>query len=114
MTTKDARYVFVSGTAAIDERGTTVHVDDFEAQARYTLDAVEALLEGAGARLTDIGQGTAFLKRRSDAPAFERLVARRGMDAVPLVKTLADVCRPALLFELDATVVLPLARAERP
>jgi len=113
LTTRDARYVFVSGTAAIDEHGATVHVGDFEAQARYTLDAVEALLEGAGARLADVGQATAFLKRRSDAPAFERLVGRRGIEAVPLVRTLADVCRPELLFELDATVVLPLRRPER-
>ena len=46
----DARYIFVSGTASIDDHGATVHVGDFEAQTRYTLEAVEALLEGAGAR----------------------------------------------------------------
>ena len=47
----DARYVFVSGTASIDDHGATVHVGDFETQTRYTLEAVEALLDGAGARL---------------------------------------------------------------
>ena len=113
VSTRDARYVFVSGTAAIDGAGATLHAGDFEAQALYTLDAVEALLEGAGARLTDIGQATAFLKHRSDARVFERLVGRREIEAVPIVKTLADVCRPELLFELDATVVVPLTPPPR-
>jgi enamine deaminase RidA (YjgF/YER057c/UK114 family) len=107
VTTSDARYVFVSGTAAIDGRGASLHADDFEAQALYTLDAVEALLDGAGAQLADIGQATAFLKRRCDAAAFARLAGRRGIESVPVVTALADVCRPELLFELDATVVLP-------
>jgi enamine deaminase RidA (YjgF/YER057c/UK114 family) len=102
-----ARYVFVSGTAAIDERGRTRHVGDFEAQARYTLDAVAALLEGASGRLADIAQATAFLKNPKDAKALERVLEAAGLGGVPLVTALADVCRPELLFEIDATAVLP-------
>ena len=49
----DARYLFVSGTASIDDRGATAHVGDFATQARYTLEAVATLLEGAGASLAD-------------------------------------------------------------
>lgn len=113
LTTSDARYVFVSGTAAIDGRGASVHTGDFEGQVLHTLDAVAALLEAAGARLCDIGQATAFLKRASDATRFERLVRRCGIEAVPLVTTIADVCRPELLFELDATAVVPVAAPER-
>jgi enamine deaminase RidA (YjgF/YER057c/UK114 family) len=103
----DARYVFASGTAAIDDRGRTLHVGDFEAQARYTLEAVAALLEGAGGRLADIGQATAFLKRPADAKAFEHVVERSSLGGVPLVTAVADICRPDLLFEIDATAVLP-------
>jgi enamine deaminase RidA (YjgF/YER057c/UK114 family) len=103
----DARYVFVSGTASIDARGTTVHAGDFEAQVRFTLEAVESLLEGAGGRLADVAQATAFLKNPCDGRAFERIVARSGLAAAPLVTTVADVCRDDLLFEIDATAVLP-------
>ncbi len=74
----DARYVFVSGTASIDDHGATVHVGDFETQTRYTLEAVEALLEGAGARLSDVGQATAFLANPCDGRAFERIVEPVG------------------------------------
>ena len=72
----DARYVFVSGTASIDDHGATVHVGDFETQTRYTLEAVEALLEGAGASLADVAQATAFLKNPCDGRSFERIVER--------------------------------------
>jgi enamine deaminase RidA (YjgF/YER057c/UK114 family) len=109
----DARYLFVSGTASIDDHGSTVHAGDFEAQVRFTLEAVEALLEGAGAGLGDVAQATAFLKNPCDARSFSRLVARSGLAGVPLVTTVADVCRGDLLFEIDATAVVPL-RERRP
>jgi enamine deaminase RidA (YjgF/YER057c/UK114 family) len=109
----DARYLFVSGTASIDDHGRTAHAGDFETQARYTLEAVEALLDGAGASLADVGQATAFLARPSDGPSFERIVERSGLRDAPLVTTVADVCRDDLLFELDATAVLPLGRGVR-
>jgi enamine deaminase RidA (YjgF/YER057c/UK114 family) len=109
----DARYIFVSGTASIDDRGATAHVGDFEAQARYTLEAVGTLLEGAGASLADVGQATAFLADPSDGRSFERIVERSGLRASPLVTTVADVCREDLLFEIDATAVVPLGRGAR-
>jgi enamine deaminase RidA (YjgF/YER057c/UK114 family) len=103
----DARYVFVSGTASIDDQGRTVHVGDFEAQARHTLEAVEAILAAAGGSLADVAQATAFLANPSDGRSFERLVSRTGLRDAPLVTTMADICRRDLLFELDATAVLP-------
>ncbi len=109
----DARYVFVSGTAAIDEQGRTVHAGDFGAQARYTLEAVEALLEGAGVRLGDVAQATAFLANPGDGRSFERIVERSGLRGAPLVTTVADVCREDLLFEIDAVAVVPLGRGAR-
>jgi enamine deaminase RidA (YjgF/YER057c/UK114 family) len=106
----DARYLFVSGTASIDDHGATVHVGDFETQTRYTLEAVEALLDGAGARLSDVAQATAFLANPCDGRAFERIVDRSDLCGAPLVTTVADVCRDDLLFEIDAVAVVPLGR----
>jgi enamine deaminase RidA (YjgF/YER057c/UK114 family) len=109
----DARIVFVSGTASIDDHGATVHVGDFDTQARYTLEAVAALLDGAGARLLDVRQATAFVKNPCDGRAFERIVERSPLASVPLVSTVADVCRDELLFEIDATVLLPARGGRR-
>ncbi len=109
----DARYVFVSGTASIDDRGESVHAGDFETQTLYTLDAVQALLRGTGGSLGDVRQATAFLKNPCDARAFERIVERAGLASLPLVSTVADVCRDELLFEIDATAVLPVREGRR-
>ncbi len=109
----DARYVFVSGTASIDDHGATVHVGDFETQARYTLEAVRALLEGAGAGLADVGQATAFLANPCDGRSFERIVERSELRDAPLVTAVADICRRDLLFEVDAVAALPPGRGAR-
>jgi enamine deaminase RidA (YjgF/YER057c/UK114 family) len=109
----DARYVFVSGTASIDDHGRTVHVGDFDRQTHHTLDAVAAVLDAAGASLGDVAQATAFLANPSDARAFARILARTRLAAAPLVTTVADVCRDDLLFELDATAVLPVREGRR-
>jgi enamine deaminase RidA (YjgF/YER057c/UK114 family) len=103
----DARYVFVSGTASIDDQGATVHAGDFETQARTTLEAVDALLEGAGGSLADVGQATAFLANPADGRSFERIVDGSPLRRAPLVTTVADVCRPDLLFEIDAIAAVP-------
>ncbi len=100
-----ARCIFVSGTAAIGGQGSSVHAGDFEAQVLHTLEAVGALLEEAGARLSDVAQATAFLKNPADGPALERVLERAGLAGLPVVPVVADVCRDELLFELDATVV---------
>ena len=106
----DARYVFVSGTASIDDHGATVHVGDFETQTRYTLEAVEALLEGAGARLSrHRPRRRPSSTNPCDGRAFERIVERSDLREAPLVTTVADVCRDDLLFEIDAIAVVPLA-----
>jgi enamine deaminase RidA (YjgF/YER057c/UK114 family) len=109
----DARYLFVSGTASIDDHGATAHVGDFETQTRYTLEAVEALLDGAGAGLSDVGQATAFLANPCDGRSFERILERSALRDAPLVTTVADVCRPDLLFEIDAVAIVPRERGTR-
>ena len=110
LTLGDCRYCFVSGTASIDDQGATVHVGDFVAQTEHTLATVSSLLEGAGAALPDVRQATAFLKNPCDQRAFERIADRAGLSGVPMVTTVADVCRDELLFEIDATAVVPLRR----
>jgi enamine deaminase RidA (YjgF/YER057c/UK114 family) len=102
------RLVFVSGTASIDAQGATVHVGDFEAQLRHTVDAVQAILANAGTRLGDVCQATAFLKNPDDAAAYARLAERSGLAGIPVIAAVADICRPELLFELEATALVTL------
>lgn len=104
--TDRCRYFLVSGTASIDERGNTVHVGDFDAQARRTIDNVESLLASGGAVFDDVCQASAFIKTPQHVERLRRILELRGLENLPLVCTIEDVCRDDLLVELDATAVI--------
>jgi len=106
LNTRSCRYLLVSGTASIDDQGSSVHLNDFAGQTERTLDTVETLLEVGGAGLGDVRQATAFVKRHEDISELRKILARRGIDRLPVVYTVGDVCRDELLFELDATAVV--------
>lgn len=104
--TERCRYFLVSGTASIDEHGHTVHPGDFDRQARRTLDNVESLLASGGAVFDNICQASAFVKRPEDVERLHGILKLRGLEDLPLVCTIEDVCREDLLVELDATAVI--------
>ncbi|MBI3921991.1 MAG: hypothetical protein HY318_11290 [Armatimonadetes bacterium] len=101
--------VYVSGCAAIDESGQSLHPENPVEQMTRTLRNVDALLRQSGLRLKDLSEATAFFKRPSDAAAFPELAARYGLSEVPIVCTIADVCRTELLFEMDGLALMKKA-----
>jgi enamine deaminase RidA (YjgF/YER057c/UK114 family) len=104
--TDRCRYFLVSGTASIDEQGNTVHAGDFNSQAKRTIDNIESLLASGGAVFDDICQASAFIKFPDDVERMRRILRMRGLENLPLVCTIEDVCREDLLVELDATAVI--------
>ncbi len=107
LNTRSCRYLLVSGTASIDDHGSSVHEHDFRRQTERTLDTVETLLREGGAVLGDLRQATAFVKRHDDVSELRDILTSRGMNQLPVVYTVGDVCRDELLFELDATAAVP-------
>ncbi len=105
LTSGDTRYLFISGTASIDEKGDTVHVGDFEAQVRRTIENVASLLTSAGSSLEAVCQATVFIKEAADCAAFAEIVRSTPLADAPLISVIADVCRDDLLFEIDATAI---------
>jgi enamine deaminase RidA (YjgF/YER057c/UK114 family) len=99
--------IYVSGTASIGERGQTVGVGDFEAQAERMLHNIASLLEAQGAGFDDLVSAVTYLKNRSDAPALRRVFREHGFDGVPCALVEAPLCRPELLCETEAVAVLP-------
>jgi enamine deaminase RidA (YjgF/YER057c/UK114 family) len=101
--------LFVSGTASIT-RSESRHPGDATAQTHEVLDNIEALigednlarhgLPGAGATLRDLGVGRVYVKRLEDYAKIRRVCEAR-LGEVPLTYTLADVCRPELLVEIE-------------
>jgi enamine deaminase RidA (YjgF/YER057c/UK114 family) len=101
--------LFISGTASIT-RSETRHVGDPEAQTHEALDNIEALigeanlarhgLPGLGATLEDLGRAHVYVKRPEHSDVV-RAVCENRLGKVPLLYTVADVCRPDLLVEIE-------------
>lgn len=108
LTAGATRLIEVSGTAAIDEQGRSLHPGDVQAQIRCTLEKIGVLLEQANATLADVSAATIFLKDRRHAAAAREELARAGLAELPAVWVEADVCRGELLFEMDAEVAFQL------
>jgi enamine deaminase RidA (YjgF/YER057c/UK114 family) len=102
----NATRLLVSGTASLDESGETVHVDDFEGQARRMLLNVEALLKAQGAGFSDIVSAMTYLKRPEDAQRLREIFKELGYEGFANAVVKAEVCRPDLLCETEAVAVL--------
>ena len=100
--------LFVSGQAAIDERGQLVGVGDFDAQAEQAFRNLERVLEAGGSSLRDVAKVTIFL---TDMSNFARIVELRGKwfsepypaDSIIQVSALA---LPELDIEIEAVAVV--------
>ena len=106
VTVSSCQYVFVSGTASIDEKGRCVHVGDVDRQIRRTLENVQALIHPTGAGLHDVVQSTVFIKHSAHLAPYYRIAPEYGINPDSSLCMVADVCRDDLLFEIDATAVV--------
>ena len=106
----DVSLIQVSGTAAIDEKGVSLYPGDVRAQIDCTFEKIAALIGPEGATLADIISACVFVKRPEDALAYHERALALGLENLPAVIMVADVCRPELLFEIDAEVAFSPGR----
>jgi 2-iminobutanoate/2-iminopropanoate deaminase len=100
--------LLISGTASIDEYGKSVHIGDFRAQMRRTLDNITGLLESEGCSWHDIVRTSCYLRdidRDYEAFNEERTAffKEQRLDPLPASTGIeAKLCRPELLVEIEA------------
>ncbi len=108
---KGTAFLFISGTASIDEFGRSVHEGDFRAQAWRTYQNVTALLKAEGADWKDVVRTTCYLRDiERDYAAFNEIRSeffhRQGLAPLPASTGIqAILCRPELLIEMEAIAV---------
>lgn len=105
----DECLVFVSGTASITDSESR-HPEDPAKQTEQTLDNIAALIAGENLSrhgIADISCGLGhlecvrvYVKRPSELEMI-RQVCERRLPEVPTIYTVADVCRPELLVEIE-------------
>lgn len=100
--------LYVSGTASIDTQGQIMHVGDIDGQVNRMLQNVEELLGARNAGLHDAVTAITYLKRPEFLDAFHRVWNERGLPAdIPNTVSIADVCRPEWLCEIEVIAVIP-------
>ncbi len=100
----DRAHVFISGTASINNRGEVVHVGDIVKQTERMWENVETLLKEGDAGFKDVMQIIVYLRDTADYPLVADMFAARFPD-IPTVFTLAPVCRPTWLIEMECIAV---------
>ncbi|MHB0956036.1 MAG: Rid family hydrolase [Pirellulaceae bacterium] len=99
--------LYISGTASVDERGATVHLDDIRQQVERMLLNVQELLRAQDSAFTDVVQVITYLKQRDYLPTFVDIWKKWGLGELPNSFVEAGVCRPDLLCEIEAIAIVP-------
>jgi len=94
--------VFVSGTASIDANGETTNIGDAQGQINTTIENVQAVLRDMHAADEDVVQAVAYCKTTEVENIFNGLKSTLPW---PWVTVICDICRPDLLFEIEATAM---------
>lgn len=110
----DRTHVLISGTASINNKGEVVHVGDIRMQTLRMWENVEALLKEGGMDFSNVMHLVVYLRDTGDYELVSEMFRERFPD-IPTVITLAPVCRPAWLIEMECIAVKennnPLYRA---
>jgi 2-iminobutanoate/2-iminopropanoate deaminase len=100
-------FVFCSGTAGIDPRTGQV-AEGIEAQTEQALLNLSAILEAAGASLSDLVKTTIFYADVDDFARLNEVYARFMPDPPPARSAPANVRLPrGLLVSIEAIALLP-------
>ena len=94
--------VFVSGTASIDASGATTNIGDALGQINTTIENVCAVLRDMNAADEDVVQAIAYCKTTEEEEIFNTVKDNLPW---PWVTMICDICRPDLLFEIEATAM---------
>ncbi|MBQ3655216.1 MAG: hypothetical protein II956_00015 [Bacteroidales bacterium] len=100
----DRAEIYISGTASIDNKGNVLYIGDIEKQTFRMLENVNALLKEAKSGFEDVVQIIVYLRDINDYKIVNKIFSERYPD-IPRVITLAPVCRPTWLIEMECVAI---------
>jgi aminoacrylate peracid reductase len=99
--------IYVSGMLAIDKDGQSVGIGDITAQTRHVLESVKAVIEAAGAKMSDIAYNAIILKDLADYAAMNKVYAEYFPDNPPARYCIkADLVKPEFLVEITSVAYI--------
>lgn len=102
----DRRYVYISGTASIDNKGKILHEGDIVRQTGRMIENVEVLLAEAGCGFSEVAPMIVYLRDTADYAVVNRMFDER-FPHCPRIIVQAPVCRPGWLVEMECIAVFP-------
>ena len=106
--TGPAKTVYIAGQIALDKEGKVVGGSDMAAQAEQVFKNLQAALETAGAKFSDVVKMNTYITDMSKAPAVREVRARYFGQTAP-ASTLVQVpalARPEFLLEIEVIAVV--------
>ena len=100
----DRNHVYISGTASINNKGEVVHVGDIVNQTYRMWENVETLLNEGDMTYDDVMQIVVYLRDCADYEIVQKMFEEKFPN-IPYVITLAPVCRPTWLIEMECVAV---------
>lgn len=100
----DRNHVYISGTASINNKGEVMHVGNVQQQILWMWENVETLLNEGGMSYDDVMQIIVYLRDSADYEMVKRMFEQK-FPHIPTVFTLAPVCRPTWLIEMECMAV---------
>ncbi|MBN2182079.1 MAG: hypothetical protein JW715_09195 [Sedimentisphaerales bacterium] len=101
--TPAGRTIYVSGTASIDISGITTNIGNPIGQIEETIENVRAVLRDTNCSDGDIVQVVAYCKTAEIEKMF---LDMKSIPSWPWLTTVCDICRPDLLFEIEAVALV--------
>jgi len=100
----DRKHVFISGTASINNKGEVVYVGNIVKQTERMWENVSTLLEEGGTTFDDVAQIIVYLRDISDYQTVREMFSKK-FPHTPYVITVAPVCRPTWLIEMECIAI---------
>lgn len=102
---RSGKFVFVSGQASVDEKGTIIP-DTFEGEFRRSVENLQKILRAAGTDLDRVVAVRGYVRDPANLPEYNRLYREYFSEPFPSRSTLTNCLPETLKFEIDCIAVV--------
>ena len=102
------RTIYISGQIAYDKDGKVIGAGDMAAQAEQVFKNLQAALDTAGAKFSDVVKMNTYVTDMAKAPAVREVRARYFGQSTPAstLVQVAALARPELMIEIEVIAVV--------
>src|SRR5260370_29952266 len=107
--TGPGKTIYISGQIALDKDGKVVGAGNMKAQAEQVFKNLQAALDAAGAKFSDVVKMNTYITDMEQAPAVREVRARYFGDTAPAstLVQLVHLPRPEFMLEIEVIAAVP-------